>query len=138
MSKESPRRNYCVSLLLIISLFLTGLLPLTGLAKERKRKPIIVSFGQPNIWSLEQAHYLLARMHMTNLALQAKALSDEDLNPNATHGTRIEIIKQLLEVGASFDQGIGFQNQRTSRRRASTTSAAAISLQTAIVCVVTR
>jgi hypothetical protein len=112
MSKESPRRNYCVSLLLIISLFLTGLLPLTGLAKERKRKPIIVSFGQPNIWSLEQAHYLLARMHMTNLALQAKALSDEDLNPNATHGTRIEIIKQLLEVGASFDQGIGFQNQR--------------------------
>src|SRR5215217_6585801 len=112
MSKKSSRRNYCVSLLLIISVFLTGLLPLTSLAQDRKRKPIIVSFGQPNIWSLEQAHYLLARMHMTNLALQAKALSDEDLNPNATHGTRIEIIKQLLEVGASFDQGIGFQNQR--------------------------
>ena len=87
MSKESPRRNYCVSLLLIISLFLTGLLPLTGLAKERKRKPIIVSFGQPNIWSLEQAHYLLARMHMTNLDLQAKALTATDLDPNATHGT---------------------------------------------------
>src|SRR5215217_3297310 len=112
MSKKSSRRNYCVSLLLIISVFLTGLLPLTSLAQDRKRKPIIVSFGQPNIWSLEQAQYLLARMHMTNLALQAKALSDEDLNPNATHGTRIEIIKQLLEVGASFDQGIGFQNQR--------------------------
>src|SRR5215217_3770612 len=112
MSKKSSRRNYCVSLLLIISVFLTGLLPLTSLAQDRKRKPIIVSFGQPNIWSLEQAHYLLARMHMTNLALQAKALTDDDLNPNATHGTRIEIIKQLLEVGVSFDQGIGFQNQR--------------------------
>jgi hypothetical protein len=112
MFKQSSRRRHCLSVLLIVSVFLTGLLPLSSVAQDRRRKPIIVSFGQPNIWSLEQAHYLLARMHMTNLALQAKALSDEDLNPNATHGTRIEILKQLLEVGASFDQGIGFQNQR--------------------------
>src|SRR5215213_4711390 len=112
MSKECPRRNYCVSLLLIISVFLTGLLPLTGLAQDRRRKPIVVTFGQPNIWSLEQAHYLLARMHMTNLSLQAKILTDADLDPNATHGTRIEILKQLLDISGSFDQGIGFQNQR--------------------------
>ena len=112
MCKDFPQRHYCVSLLLIISTFLTGLVPLTGLAQDRRRKPIVVTFGQPNIWSLEQAHYLLARMHMTNLSLQAKGLSEEELNPNATHGTRIEILKQLLDISGSFDQGIGFQNQR--------------------------
>ena len=112
MSKESPRRNHCVSLFLIASLFLTGLLPLTGLAQDRKRKPIVVSFGQPNIWSLEQAHYLLARMHMTNLELQAKALTTTELDPNATHGTRIQLLRQVLGIEAQFDQSVGFQNQR--------------------------
>ena len=112
MFKHSPNRDYWLSLFIVTSLLLTGLSPLSVSAQDRKRKPVVVSFGQPNIWSLEQAHYLLARMHMTNLDLQAKALADTDLDPNATHGTRIQILKQLLEVGAAFDQGIGFQNQR--------------------------
>ena len=111
MSKAPSRGNYCVSLLLIISLFLTGLLPLNGFAKER-RKPIVVSFGQPNIWSLEQAHYLLARMHMANLELQAKTLTAADLDPNATNGTRIQLLRQLFGVDVQFDQGIGFENRR--------------------------
>ena len=112
MLKHSPNRDCWLSLFIVTSLLLTGLSPLSVSAQDRKRKPVVVSFGQPNIWSLEQAHYLLARMHMTNLELQAKMLSDTDLDPNATHGTRIQILKQLLEVGAAFDQGIGFQNQR--------------------------
>ncbi|HEU4836086.1 MAG TPA: hypothetical protein VFS90_16780 [Pyrinomonadaceae bacterium] len=112
MSKACPRRNYCVCLVLISSVFLTGLLPLTGFANDRKRKPVVVSFGQPNIWSLEQAHYLLARMHMTNIELQAKTLTANDLDANATHGTRIQLLRQLLGIDAQFDQGIGFQNQR--------------------------
>ncbi|HEX5602092.1 MAG TPA: hypothetical protein VFX63_06050 [Pyrinomonadaceae bacterium] len=91
---------------------MTGLLPITGLASDRRRKPVIVSFGQPNIWSLEQAHYLLARMHMTNLDLQAKALTATDLDPNLTHGTRIQLLRQILGIDAQFDQSIGFQNQR--------------------------
>ncbi len=49
-------------------------MPPVAISQDKKRKPIVVSFGQPNIWSLEQAHYLLARMHMTNLELQATAL----------------------------------------------------------------
>jgi hypothetical protein len=73
---------------------------------------VVVSFGQPNIWSLEQAHYLLARMHMLNLDLQAKTLSQDDLDPNIAQGTRIQILKQLLQIEAQFDQGAGFQNQR--------------------------
>ena len=122
-------RDRWLSLFISASLILTAILPVSVSAK-RDRKPVVVSFGQPNIWSLEQAHYLLARMHMTNLDLQAKALSDTDLDPNATHGTRIDILKQLLDISGSFDQGIGFQNQRIvesarfndDRRRRLTTS----------------
>lgn len=112
MYRQAPPRGRWLRSFVAASLLLTGLFPPSAAAQDKKRKPVVVSFGQPNIWSLEQAHYLLARMHMANLDLQAKALSDSDLDPNATHGTRIQILKQLLEVGASFDQGVGFQNER--------------------------
>lgn len=112
MSKQSLQRNHWLTFFVIASLLSPILLPFSASAQDRKRKPVVVSFGQPNIWSLEQAHYLLARMHMTNLELQAKALTDIDLDPNETHGSRIQILKQLLEVGAQFDQGVGFQNER--------------------------
>src|SRR5215211_3583795 len=100
----TPKLCRWLSLLISASLLLTGLLPVSVSAQDRRRKPVVVSFGQPNIWSLEQAHYLLARMHMTNLELQAKALTDADLDPNATNGTRIQILKQLLEINGQFDQ----------------------------------
>lgn len=112
MFKRVPERKPWLSLFITASLLITGLLPPTTFAWDRDRKPIVVSFGQPNIWSLEQAHYLLARLHMTNLELQAKALSDSDLDPNIIHGTRIQILKQLLEISARYDQGVGFQNRR--------------------------
>src|SRR5689334_4156484 len=113
MFNQSPFSKSFLTLFVIVSVFITGLLPLSAVAQnDRRRKPVIVSFGQPNIWSLEQAHYLLARMHMTNLELQAKALSADDLDPNATNGTRIQLLRQLLGVEAQFDQSIGFQNQR--------------------------
>jgi len=111
MFRQPPRQRSWFSLLLIVSLFSSStLLPFTASAKDRK--PVVVSFGQPNIWSLEQAHYLLARMHMLNLDLQAKTLTADDLNPNIAQGTRIQILKQLLQISAQFDQGAGFQNQR--------------------------
>lgn len=110
---QPPSRDYWLTVLLMFSLFLSGVLPYSNAAgADRKRKPVVVSFGQPNIWSLEQAHYLLARLHMTNLDLQAKALTDDDLDPNRITGTRIQIIKQLLEISAEFDQGKGFENSR--------------------------
>jgi len=113
MFRKPPRQRYWFSLLLIVSLFSSSiLLPFTASAQNKRRKPIVVSFGQPNIWSLDQAHYLLARMHMLNLDLQAKTLSQDDLDPNIAQGTRIQILKQLLQIEAQFDQGAGFQNQR--------------------------
>jgi hypothetical protein len=107
---ETARRWLCT---LLAASFLTAGLALPSAAQERKRKPVVVSFGQPNIWSLEQAHYLLARMHQENLDLRAASLAA--LNPNETNATRVTILKQLLEIGAEFDQGIAVQNERIVR-----------------------
>jgi hypothetical protein len=113
MYRQALRRCQWLRTVIAAILLLTGLFPpAPAAAQDRKRKPVVVSFGQPNIWSLEQAHYLLARMHMANLELQAKDLTAEDLDPNVTHGMRIQILKQMFGVSAEFDQGIGFQNQR--------------------------
>ena len=108
--REKRRAWACA--LLCAALLSGWFIPHTA-AQERKRKPVVVSFGQPNIWSLEQAHYLLSRMHQENLELRARSLGD--LDPNETNATRIQILKQLFEVGAEFDQSIGVNNQRILR-----------------------
>jgi hypothetical protein len=111
--KETRRAWACA---LLSATLLAGWLILPASAQERKRKPVVVSFGQPNIWSLEQAHYLLARMHQENLELRAASL--EALDANETNATRINILKQLLGISAEFDQSIGVQNQRVLRNDA--------------------
>jgi hypothetical protein len=100
-----------VRVALAFALTTGGLLSPLRVNAQVNRKPVIISFGQPNIWSLEQAHYLLARMHERSLDLASRTPDDEDLDPNATNGTRLSTLKTLLEAGVSFDQGIGSQNQ---------------------------
>lgn len=73
-----------------------------------QEKPVVISIGQPNIWSLEQAHYLLARMHRQNLDLQTAPLGSID--PNETNSQRVEIVKMLLSAGFSFDEAVGLNN----------------------------
>ncbi len=99
--------------LCVLLIFTCGL-PTRVIAQDKSR-PVVISFGQPNIWSLEQAHYLLARMHMQNLDLKATDLTDDALNPNAVNATRINILKSLLEVGVEYDQGVSFQNKQLVR-----------------------
>lgn len=79
--------------------------------QAQHRKPLTISFGQPNIWSLEQAHYLLARMRFQSLDLQARRLTEDDLDPNATNATRVEILRTLLGISAGFDAVSGLQNE---------------------------
>jgi predicted nucleic acid-binding Zn-ribbon protein len=76
---------------------------------SQQEKPVVISFGQPNIWSLEQAHYLLARMNRQNLDLQTAALGD--LDPNAANASRIDILKTLIEAGVKFDDAARVNNQ---------------------------
>jgi archaellum component FlaC len=95
-----------ISSILIFSVLLTGFR--TPVFAQRPR-PIVITFGQPNIWSLEQAHYLLARMHRQNLDLQTAPLGS--LDPNAANASRIDILKTLLQAGVSFDQAVGLNNE---------------------------
>lgn len=69
---------------------------------------IIVMPNQPNIKTLEQAHYLLAQMHRRNLDLKATGLGN--LDPNAINGISIDALRTLLSVSAEYDQALGLNN----------------------------
>jgi hypothetical protein len=71
-------------------------------ANAQRNRVIVVNADQPNVWTLEQAHYLLAQMHRRNLDLRAKRL--EDLDPNEIAGLRFDVLRTLIEFGATFNQ----------------------------------
>ncbi|HEX8565199.1 MAG TPA: hypothetical protein VF648_05980 [Pyrinomonadaceae bacterium] len=95
---------------LVLALFINSCLGFIAapLNVAAQTKPIIITADQPNLWTLEQAHYLLAQMHRRNLDLKAKGLSA--LDPNDINGVRFDVLKQLFEIGATFDQAAGFNN----------------------------
>lgn len=107
MKKHAPKIQSFFCILLTIAILLGG--TVIPIYSQQQDKPIVISFGQPNIWSLEQAHYLLARMHRQNLDLQTATLGD--LDPNAANASRIEILKTLLEASGKFDQAAGVNNE---------------------------
>ncbi len=81
------------------------------------QQPVNISFGQPNIWSLEQAHYLLAKMQAANLELKNKPPTETDLDPNAIHGTMLEQLKSALAVSAEFNGINGTNNAMLLRSK---------------------
>ena len=84
----SSRQTMCrswLSILLTVSVN-CGLLAPTASAQN----PVIVTVGQPNIWSLEQAHYLLARMRRQSLDLESKTPGEQELDPNSVNISRLE------------------------------------------------
>src|SRR6266446_6843173 len=96
----------------LISSSLTSVLVLNCLTlsvQAQKGRPIIINADQPNVWTLEQAHYLLEQMHRRNLDLKAKSL--EDLDPNAINGLRFDVLRLLVEAGASYNEASGFTNK---------------------------
>lgn len=57
--------------------------------------PITVTIGEPSLWTLEQAHYLLARMHATNQKLETRFPTSEELDPNRIHGSQFELLRSV-------------------------------------------
>ena len=107
---------------LVLNVFL-GLIPsLTPLQAQDKRV-VVINADQPNVWTLEQAHYLLGQMHRRNLDLRAKKL--QDLDPNEINGLRFDVLRQLIEAGVEFNQAeretnkliAGSQNFDAERRQ---------------------
>jgi hypothetical protein len=119
-----PRRSRIQVILgqfLLATLVVNGLVMVTGsvpTVQAQNGKPIIISFGQPNIWSLEQAHYLLARLRARSLDLQSKDLAAGDLDPNEVTGARLESLKTMLGISAGFNQATGLQNDQARKELA--------------------
>jgi hypothetical protein len=82
---------------------------------KQQNKVIVVNADQPNVWTLEQAHYLLAQMHRRNLDLKAKSL--EELDANEITGLRFDVLRTLLEVGVKFDDANRVTNRMLGRNQ---------------------
>ena len=106
-----------VALLLLYAISLNGVVFVAGSFStvEAQRRIVVVKAEQPNLWTLEQAHYLLAQMHRRNLDLKAKSLSD--LDPNEIAGLRFDIMRMLIEFGATFNQADLQTNRLLSENR---------------------
>lgn len=88
-----------------------NLLPFPAQAQDQG-KPIGITFGQPNAWSLEQAHYLLAQMRERSLGIKAKNLSQ--LDPNDVNAVRLNLIRQLFGLSTEFRQMPSLPNPASS------------------------
>ena len=103
--------------LLICALFLNCFVNIAPNSAEAmaKDRVIVIKADQPNVWTLEQAHYLLAQMHRRNLDLRAKSL--DDLDPNEINGLRFDVLRTLIELGVKFDQADLAANRLLSREQ---------------------
>jgi flagellar motility protein MotE (MotC chaperone) len=81
-----------------------------GANKDNKDK-VIIHIGTPAVWSLGQAHYLLAKMQRNNLRLETNMPGKDVLDPNAINATKIQILRTLLDVEAQFSEKIGAENR---------------------------
>ncbi|HEV2990707.1 MAG TPA: hypothetical protein VG759_19880 [Candidatus Angelobacter sp.] len=94
----------------LLVLYLSGIA--LGQGQEQKKliaPSVLVDIGQPNIWTLEQAHYLLERNRSRDLGIAAKDVGD--LDPNETVGFRLDVLKTLFSGQIQFDQTTGVKNQ---------------------------
>lgn len=70
---------------------------------------VIIDFGAPHAWTMEQAHYLLERNRAHDLGIAEK--DPGQLDPNDTVGFRVQALSTLLSASVQFDQSIGAKNR---------------------------
>ncbi len=123
--------------LLIHLLALT--LPLLALpvpTAAHNKSQITVNVGEPNVWSLGQAHYLLAQMRNKN---QSWSVAIDQFDPNATNGLRYDITRSFFGAEGQFNAVSGLQNslnlqsfQQQLQRRQSLQTQADLALESSI------
>lgn len=104
---------------------LSALALAAALPSTAREEPVQITVGQPNIWSLEQAHYLLAQMHERSAALKAKLPGEDILDPAGLQGARFDLLRTAFSADFSFDEVTGIGNRlaidefqhETARRR---------------------
>ncbi len=87
----------------------TGLAFGQGQEKPKTVAPtVLVTVGRPNVWTMEQAHYLLEKNRAHDLGIAAADLGA--LDANEIVGLRIDALKTLFTAQAQFDQATGAKN----------------------------
>lgn len=89
------------------------LLPQQAEAQIGKR--VQIQIGKPSVWSMGQAHYLLADMRKKNRDLKTRMPDDTALDPNAINATSIKILRTLLDVRGEYNQKIAVENSQAQR-----------------------
>jgi hypothetical protein len=84
-------------------------------ASAEVKSKVQIQIGKPSVWSLAQAHYLLAKMHKDNRNLTTRMPSEKDLDPNAINTTRIQLLRTLLDIEGQFNEKVGAENQSKQR-----------------------
>src|SRR2546430_2382987 len=102
--------------LIACGIILTPFLPQPIEAGNTKEK-VQVKIGKPSVWSLAQAHYLLASMHKKNASITIDPISSSALDPNAPNATRLQILRSVLGIQAEFNQKVGVENQGKLREQ---------------------
>jgi len=98
------RRNFAVLVILTANIMAL----LTSTQPVNAQRVVTVTADQPNIWTLEQAHYLLAQLHRRNLDLKASPLAA--LDANEINGINVDVLRTLLEAGATYNGADRFNN----------------------------
>jgi len=78
------------------------------------KKTISISIGKPAVWTLAQAHYLLANMHQQDRSL--KSADPGDLDPNAINRNTIDVLRTSFGATAEFDAIAGAKNSILTQR----------------------
>ena len=84
-------------------------------AKAQIGKRVQIQIGKPSVWSMGQAHYLLADMRKKNRDLKTRMPDDAALDPNAINATSIKILRTLLDVRGEYNQKIAQENSQAQR-----------------------
>src|SRR6266404_746581 len=101
----------------IIPFCLIALLPIVApTVGAQNKSQITVEVGQPNIWSLGQAHYLLAGMRENSRGLGVKVPLPTDLDPYSANGARLNVLRTLLGADADFNGVAGAQNDMIRKK----------------------
>ena len=96
---------------------LSLLLPICSLnVRGQNKSQITIEVGQPNIWSLGQAHYLLANMRERSRDLGVKVPLPSELNPSSATATRMSMLRTLVGADVGLDTVAGGQNSILNQR----------------------
>src|SRR5215213_6180665 len=72
---------------------------------------VSMNIGQPAVWSLAQAHYLLAEVHSASRKLETVLPGRDALDPNRANAVRLDVLRTLLGLEAQFDESVGAKNR---------------------------